>query len=57
MMDYYFQSEIQYSILCVYTDGLAREGSDATANVLESLQSCTKPSIWYVKQYAGHCDR
>ena len=49
MMDYYFQSEIQYSILCVYTDGLAQEGSNAIANVLELLQSCTKPSIWYVK--------
>ena len=49
MVDYYFQSEIQYSILCVYTDGLAQEGSNATANVLELLRSCTKSSIWYVK--------
>ena len=57
MMEYNFQSEIRYSILFVYTDGLAQESSNATANVLELLQSCTKPSIWFVKQNACHCSR
>ena len=49
MMEYYFQSEIRYFILYVYTDGLAQESSNATANVLELLQSCTEPSMRYVK--------
>ena len=32
-----------------YVDGLVQDCSNSSANALELLQSCTKPSMWYYK--------
>ena len=33
----------------VYIDGLVQDCSNSIADALELLQSCTKPSIWYIE--------
>ena len=38
------QSHVKYHI-----DGLVQDCSNSIANALELLQSCTKPSIWYIR--------
>ena len=36
-------------MVCIYyIDGLAQDCSNSIANALELMQSCTKPSIWFV---------
>ena len=40
-----------------YVDGLVQDCNKSIANTLELLQSCIKPSMWYicVQHYINHC--
>ena len=42
-----------YSV--VHIDGLVQDCTNSIANALELLQSCTKPSTWYVNSTVVHC--
>ena len=44
---YYFDNEWY-----IYFDGLAQDCSNSTANALELLQFCSKPSILYLSRLA-----
>ena len=40
----------------VYVDGLVQDCSNSIASALESLQSCTKPSMWSYDGLFWQCD-